>query len=166
MKRVVRQSGVTLIEMLVVVGILAMLVTVFKFGMTRLEVQSDEQAVQRFFTLLDNALSEYHDAKGLFPVVTHIGELYRELDTVPEAREIMGNIDAHWGREREGEQEDWLTDWIDNEAVDTSSWPPLRDPWGRPFTYQWMQGDGDVFPRLRSDGPDLLSNTADDILNR
>ena len=158
MKRAVQHAGFTLIEMLVVISILAVLATVFSYGMARLKTQSHVRAVGRMFQLVDEALREYRNARSDFPTTTSIEGLYRELVMVPEARAILEQADKNWGR-----QTPKITV---PPSEDRSAWPPVADPWGRRFEYQWDFSAGDTFPLLRCSGPDGVLYTDDDILNR
>lgn len=158
MKRRLQQSGVTLVEMLVVVSILAILGAMFGFGMPRLRMQSQVRAVERMFHLVDEALNAYREERGEFPDAALIEDLYRELVTVPAAREVLSHIDVNWGRP--------ASPVTATPTEDRSDWPPVLDPWHESFRYLWQTQGGDTFPRLISNGPDGLPDTDDDILNR
>lgn len=157
MKCRTQQPGITLIEMTVVVSILVILAITFKFGMARLESQSKIRAVQRMYKLVDQALYAYREIRPDFPASMVIEAFYRELVTVPEARDITARIDVTWRRP---------TPISTSPTEDRSDWPPTHDPWGRRFRYVWDAGTGDTFPLLRSSGPDKVYDTQDDILNR
>jgi general secretion pathway protein G len=158
MKRRLQQSGVTLVEMLVVVSILAILAIMFGFGMPRLQRQSQVRSVERMFHLMDEALIVYQQERGAFPEAATIEDLYREMASLPAAREIMGHIEVNWGRP--------ASPVTGTATEDRSAWPPVLDPWGEMFRYQWQAQGGDTFPHLISNGPDGLPNTDDDIMNR
>jgi len=158
MKRRLQKSGLTLIEILVVVSILAILAVILGFGMPRLQMQNQIRAVERMFHLVDEALNTYHEARREFPEAALIEDLYRELVTVPATRDILSHIEVNWGRQ--------ASPVTVTPTEDRSDWPPILDPWGEPFRYQWQAQGGDTFPRLISNGPDGLPDTDDDIQNR
>ena len=81
-------------------------------------------------------------------------------DLTDEDRDILADIEVDWRYKSQ------ISANRDFPLEDMSSWPPLVDPWGIWFAYQWQPEGGDVFPLLQSAGPDRLLGTADDILNR
>ncbi|MFC1763771.1 type II secretion system protein [Planctomycetota bacterium] len=159
MKRGPYKSGVTLIEMLVVLGILAILVTVFQLGATRLKQKNDERAVRGLFAMLDNGLHEYYADLRDFPhgdpnhpLRDRIAAMYAELDRVPGAREVVDALDTKWGRDK-------------RYMIDPNT-AHFYDPWGETLDYSYDPNRGDTFPLLRSSGPDRITGTPDDITNR
>jgi type II secretory pathway pseudopilin PulG len=156
MKRQTSRVAVTLVEMLVVVGIIVVLAGIVAVVFSRLHGQGKEKAVTNTMTILDAALAEYRDARGLFPVPeantveARNESLCRALLDEPQSRVIMDTLDGgpRGALRRVPPPEPTL----------------VYDPWDRPLDYTYRMGD--TFPLLRSAGPDRLYQTADDITNR
>jgi prepilin-type N-terminal cleavage/methylation domain-containing protein len=155
-----RKRGLTLIEMLVVVGIIATLMAMVIVVTRGVENQSGEQVVANAFAVLKSALREYYEYADEFPkqpdltvnnaaALAHIQVMYSALDTVPACRETLKGIDAILGRRH------------DKQPVESR----LYDPWGMPLNYVYVPGT-DSFPKLTSAGPDKLFGTGDDITSK
>jgi len=158
MKRYKYKYGVTLVEILVVVAIIAMLATIVIGIASRINDQSKERGLESTFSLLESALQEYCEGTGKFPeqpeknyanALIHSEYLYRELDLMPESRKILGRITDSLVKNEYG-------------TIDTP--PEIYDPWGTVLDYGHVAGDN--FPELVSAGPDKIFGTADDISNK
>ena len=158
MKRYKYKYGITLVEILVVVAIIAMLATMVIGISSRINDQSKERGLESTFTLLESALQEYCEGTGKFPeqpeknyanALIHSEYLYRELDLMPESRKILGRI---------------AESLIKNEYGTIDTPPEIYDPWGTVLDYRYVAGDN--FPDLVSAGPDKIFVTADDINNK
>ncbi len=152
-----QNSGVTLIEMLVVLGIIVVLAGVVVTVTLRVDTQSKENALRNAFALVGSALREYYDAKGQFPpqaerdsakALTHIEAMYQELRLVPAARQVL----------------DRLSPGVVKNEGGTADVRSIRDPWGTVMDYVYMPND--TFPELSSAGPDRQFGTGDDISNK
>jgi len=152
------KQGLTLIEMVIVVGIIAMLATMTIGLISRFDNQAKERGLTSTFSLLEDALQEYYEYTDGFPeqpemdftnAATHSEYLYQELYSIPDSRSILEKI------------KDSL---IKNENGTTETPPEIHDPWGTVFEYRYSPGD--TFPVLVSAGPDKLFDTADDIRSR
>ncbi len=147
-----RKNGVTLVEMLVVLGVI-MVLGGFVVALTRrMDNQSKEHAVANAFTQLSGALQEYYDFRGRFPVSIGGGTefMVKELRTVPAARQVLEKLSPALVKSRTaatGEPVLWLC-----------------DPWGTELNYAYVSGDN--FPELISAGPDKQLGTADDISSK
>jgi general secretion pathway protein G len=93
------KHGLSLVEMLIVVGIIALLATMVLSLASRIDNQSKENSLKSTFALLEGALEEYRDFYGNFP--GNLGELY----SIPNSRKILekmgysqGLISDPWGR--------------------------------------------------------------------
>ena len=158
MKSYEYKHGVTLVEILVVVGIIAVLATMVIGIAGRIDNQSKERCLECTFTLLQCALQEYHEYTGKFPdqpekdftkVLVHSEYLYKELHLIPESRKIL----------------DKISDLVLKNEHGTAGTPAeIYDPWGTLLDYRYVAGDN--FPELISAGPDKMFGTADDINNR
>jgi prepilin-type N-terminal cleavage/methylation domain-containing protein len=158
MKRYKYKYGITLVEILVVVAIIAILATMVIGIASRINDQSKERGLESNFTLLESALQEYREGTGKFPeqpeknvanALIHSEYLYRELDLMPESRKILGKI----------------TNSLIKNAYGTIDTPPeIYDPWGMVIDYIYIAGDN--FPELVSGGPDKIFGTTDDISNK
>ena len=158
MKRYKNNSGVTLVEILVVVAIIAILATIVIGIAAGINNQSKERSLEFIFSLLESALQEYYEVKGTFPeqqerifvnAQIHSQYLYDALEQIPESREILGRITKSMIKNEYG-------------AIDTP--PEIYDPWETVIDYIYVPGDN--FPELISAGPDKIFGTADDISNK
>ena len=145
-------------EMLIVVGIIAILTTMVISVASRIDTRSKEKKTESLFTLLDSALQEYHEFTGRFPdqseidtdnALIHSEFLYGELNSIPNARAILEKLSQSSVKNNYG-------------TTDTAS--EIYDPWGTSLDYRYIAGDN--FPLLISAGPDKTFGTADDISNK
>ncbi len=158
MKRYKYKYGVTLVEILAVVAIIALLASMVIGIAARISNQSKERGLESTFTLLESALQEYCEGTDKFPeqleknfanALLHSEYLYRELDLMPESRKILGRITESLIKNGYG-------------TIDTH--PEIYDPWGMVIDYIYVAGDN--FPELVSAGPDKIFGTADDISSK
>ncbi|MFC1780695.1 prepilin-type N-terminal cleavage/methylation domain-containing protein [Planctomycetota bacterium] len=146
------KQGLTLIEMVVAVGIVAMLAAMIITLAARFDNQAKERELNGTMTLLEDALQEYHQYWETFPdpnqspYLTHSAALYGQLYTTPESRRILELI---------GES------CIKNNPDAVDNMPQIYDPWG--VVLEYIYSPDDSFPRLISAGPDKVFATADDI---
>ena len=152
------KHGVTLVEILVVVAIIALLATMVIGIAARIDNQSKEEGLKCTFELLECALQEYCEYTGKFPeqpeknftnALIHSEYLYNELYLIPESRKILGKITGSL---------------LKNEYGTAETPAEIYDPWGTVLDYIYVPGDN--FPELISAGPDKIFGTADDINNR
>ncbi len=163
-------SGVTLVEMLVVLGIIVVLAGLVVTLTLRVDTQSKENALRSAFALVGSALREYYEAKGQFPpqaeriawaglapkdypvalasVTTHIESLYQALRSVPAARQVLDRLSPGVVKRDGGAADLWS----------------MSDPWGTVMDYVYVPDS--TFPELISAGPDRLFGTGDDISNK
>jgi prepilin-type N-terminal cleavage/methylation domain-containing protein len=158
MKRYRYKYGLTLVEILVVVAIIAILATMVIGICSHISNQSKEQGLESTFALLESALQEYNESTGKFPeqpeknsanALIHSEYLYRELNLMPESRKILERI---------------TNSLVKNEYGTVDTQPEIYDPWGTVMDYIYVPGDN--FPKLVSAGPDKFFGTADDISNK
>lgn len=154
------KHGLSLVEMLIVVGVIALLATMVIGVASRIDNQAKERGVESLFALLDAALEEYKEFQGIFPqqpvkdftnAAAHSEFLYGELYSVPGSRKILEKI----------------SDSLIKHDFDTGLIPPvpeIYDPWGTTLDYIYVTGDN--FPELVSAGADKIFGTADDITNK
>ena len=152
-----QNSGVTLVEMLVVLGIIVVLAGVVVTVTLRVDTQSKENALQNALALVGSALREYYEVKGQFPsqaerdsanALAHIEAMYQELHLVPAARQVLDKLSAGVVKNEGG-------------GADLRS---IRDPWGTVMDYVYLPGD--TFPEVISAGPDRQFGTGDDLSNK
>ena len=154
------KHGLSLIEILMAVIIVAMLATMVITVATSVDNHSKEEEIKAVFSLLEAALQEYKDFKDVFPeqpvkdftdVAAHSQYLYEELMTIPDSRKILEKI---------------------NESLIKNEYSPvgvplnqtqseIYDPWGTVIDYRYAIDD--TFPELISAGPDKLFDNGDDI---
>jgi prepilin-type N-terminal cleavage/methylation domain-containing protein len=154
-----KKYGLSLMEMLIVVGIIAILATMVISVASRIDIQAKEKATENLLALLDSALQEYHEITSRYPeqsetdsanAVIHSEFLYSELSSVPDAQKILNKISRSS---------------INNKYENTeTAVPEIYDPWGTPLDYLYIASDH--FPLLVSAGPDKTFGTADDINNK
>ena len=153
------KHGLTLVEILVVVALIAILATIVVGVAGRIDNQSKEKAVESTFVLLDSALQEYRQFTDKFPeqpednfanAAAHSEFLYYELNSVPDSRIILEKIDKSSLENKYG-------------AAGTPSGTSVEiyDPWGMPLDYRYKTGEN--FPVMISSGPDKTFGTADDM---
>ena len=154
------KHGLSLVEMLIVVGVIALLATMVIGIAGRIDTQAKEKGVESTFVLLEGALEEYKEFEGVFPVQLlkdfvnvsgHSEYLYGELYSIPSSRKILEKV----------------SDSLVKHDVDTGTVPlvpEIYDSWGTPLDYRYAPGDN--FPELVSAGPDRIFDNADDISNR
>lgn len=164
--------AVTLIEMLVVLGIIVVLAGIVVLVTHRVDSQSRENAVVNAFGLLKSALQEYQESTGKFPeaapvydpavdnpdlaspdavlerqrrlrAADRITALYELLAAEPASRALVNDIPRTPARGDEEKR---------NES--RPEVPKIRDPWRSPLDYVYVPGD--TFPELVSAGPDGL----------
>jgi len=152
-----KNSGVTLVEMLVVLGIIVVLSGMVVTLTRRVDTQSKENALRSAFALVGSALREYYEAKGQFPpqaernpanALAHIESMYQELRLVPAARQVLDKLSPGVVKNEGG-------------VADLRS---MSDPWGTVMDYVYLPDD--TFPELISAGPDRLFGTGDDMTNK
>jgi len=150
--------GLTLVEMLIVVAVIALLATMVVGIATRTYNQSKERGVKSVFVLLESALQEYHEYKSSFPeqpeknftnVQAHSEYIYGELYLIPESRKILERVSDSLIENRYG-------------AAETP--PEIYDLWGTALDYRYVAGDN--FPEMVSAGPDRVFGTTDDISSK
>jgi len=148
----------SLIEMLIVVGIIAILATMVISVASRIDTRSKEKETENLLTLLDSALQEYHEFAGRFPeqsetnaanALLHSEFLYGELNSIPNARAILEKLSQSL---------------VKNNYGTADSAFEIYDPWETSLDYRYIAGDN--FPLLICAGPDKTFGTADDISNR
>jgi prepilin-type N-terminal cleavage/methylation domain-containing protein len=154
------KQGLSLVEMLIVVAIIALLATMVISVASRIDTQTRENSLESLFALLDGALEEYKEFRGVFPqqpvkdftaAAAHSEVLYGQLYSVPASRKVLDRISAS----------------LVKHEVDTGIVPPvpeIYDPWGTVLDYRYVAGDN--FPELVSAGPDKIFGTADDITSK
>lgn len=153
----------SLVEILIVVGVIALLATMVISVASHIDTQAKEKSVQSLFVLLDSALQEYREFMGQFPEQTemnyanaaiHSEYLYNELQSMPGAQKILQKIDGSLMKNQYSPPGVPL--------AQTS--PEIYDPWGTSLEYRYVTGNN--FPTLISAGPDKTFGTADDMSNR
>ncbi len=163
MKTRKHRYGMSLIEILVVVVVIAILTTMVIGVASHIDTQTKERSIESTFALLDSALQEYREFTNRFPeqkeinyanAVAHSEYLYGELQTVPAVQKILPKIDASL-----------IKNVYSPAGVPLNqSGPEIYDPWATALDYRYVAGDN--FPRLISAGPDKTFGTKDDMSNR
>jgi type II secretory pathway pseudopilin PulG len=150
-------NGVTLVEILVVLGIIMALSGIVVTMTLRVDSQSKENATRSAFAVLGSALREYYEVRGQFPpqaernpanALAHMTAMVQELRSVPAARQMLDKLDPSLVRGEGGLADAWS----------------IRDPWGTVMDYIYIPGN--TCPELISAGPDKLFGTGDDLSSK
>lgn len=156
------KDGLTLVEILVVVALIAILASIVVGVAGRIDNQSKENVVKSTFVLLDSALQEYRQFTDKFPeqpednpanAAAHSEFLYQELNSVPDSRTILKKIDKSLLENKYGAS-----------GTITGTSVEIYDPWGMPMDYRY--GPDENFPVMISAGPDKTFGTADDMSSK
>ena len=148
------QSGFTLIEMLVTLGIVMLLASIMAVTMRSLDRQNDRRRITEMLILVDAALQVYYQSNGDFPAEDPNSFWFASLYRHPESRSILEKIDPL----RKDRNQDLIYSpdvngpVSDRGIVLESGSLMLRDLWMTPLSYQFDPGD--TFPRIESAGPD------------
>lgn len=146
--------GLTLVEILVTVAIIAVLTTMVMTVVKRVDNQAKEKSLANTFAVLESALHEYYEYWNAFPdpnapaYATHSAALYAQLQATPTTRSLLNKIDEVY---------------VENHP-DAPSTRQIHDPWGTVLDYRYVPSSN--FPELMSAGPDEKFFTADDISSR
>lgn len=164
------KDGLTLVEMLVVVAIIALTTGIVVSVALQVHHSSKERELANTFGILKGALQAYREETGAFPIqvtedasmiapedldtfrrtnaMDHIALLYERLDEIPASRAFLKKLNALVVK------------------GDPSLSEPFRlyDLWGTVLDYAYIQEES--FPQFISAGPDKLFETEDDISSR
>ena len=159
--KLLMEGGVTLVEMLIVIGIISLLVSIVMTAARSIQAQDNKELTEGTIGLLEGSLQEYYDFTGAFPVqpeldfanaAAHSEILYSELHRIPSSRQMLEKVGYSL---------------IKNEVDTPAVTPPaleIYDAWGTVLDYTYVPGE--AFAKLRSAGADKEFDTADDIENR
>ena len=154
MKTYKNKHGLSLIEIMMAVTIIAILAAITIGIVSHIDKQSNEKKLASTFALLDGALGEYYDYwKGFpdpnkSPYPTHSAALYGQLRSTPGANEYLEGISEKLIQKNPG-------------AADM---PQIYDPWGTLLDYRYIPTY--TYPKIVSAGPDKIFGTPDDIKNK
>ena len=154
MKAHKNKHGLSLIEILVAVAIVAILVSITIGIVSGIDNQNDEKELESTFALLDGALGEYYDYWKGFPdpnkppYTTHSAALYNQLRSTPGADEYLEGINEK----------------LIQKNPDSNDVSQIYDPWGTLLDYLYVPSY--TFPKIVSAGPDKVFGTNDDIKNK
>ncbi|MGE5294846.1 MAG: type II secretion system protein, partial [Solirubrobacterales bacterium] len=117
--------AVTLVEMLVVLGVIAVLAGMVVKLTLRVDTQSKERALNSAFALLSTSLREYYEFRDTFPpqsavndpnsAALHIETMMAALRSVPESRQVLDQLNQTLIQRKPGAATDVLE---------------VKDPWG------------------------------------
>jgi prepilin-type N-terminal cleavage/methylation domain-containing protein len=174
MKRVKRQSGLTLLELLTAMALIVIMVSMVLVATQVSWIDTNKKLTESTIALLDSALEDYREYNPysgsanplLFPDpndpallavdfsdpnTRHSASLYSGLNLVPDAKKILEKI---------ADSQITLI-----EATGGNKYPVFIDAWKTPLDYRYV--DGMNFPVIISAGPDKDFKTRNDnITNR
>ena len=156
MKTHKKKQGLSLIEILMAVVIIAILAAITIGVVSHIDDQNNQRQLESTYSLLEGALGEYYEYwKGfpdpnMAPYLTHSAALYGQLNTTPGTQEFLEGISEKLKQNNP-------------DAVDMPQ-TQILDPWGTMLDYRYISGD--TFPELVSAGPDKIFGTIDDIYNK
>lgn len=137
-----RRGGFTLIEVMLVIGILVMLGTVAVIGYTQIRKGANINTAQAMVNETAHAVELYYNAMSNYPADDGLAALY----TVPS-------------------DEAEKTKWVNGGGPFLKNSETPNDPWGNALQYEKVEGAevGGVGFHVWSNGPDGQSGTDDDI---
>jgi prepilin-type N-terminal cleavage/methylation domain-containing protein len=160
-RRIANKYGLTLVEVLVAVVIIAILAAGLYSVGNYLETQSKIKLTKSTIEILSAAIEQYHDFYGRFPNDPNhpsdpnlsMEQLYSQLSLAPDAKKILNQINFSAGKKYS-----LIKD------TDKDGNPEIVDAWGTNLKYSYTSGDN--FPLVTSAGPDGIWNDDDDITSR
>lgn len=185
MKEKRKQTGFTLIEVLIVVALIVVLVSMVLVATNKNWVDKEKQLTAATIEVLDTALQEYYDYTNDFPEPNSMepfdafdsiysrrnASLYAQLNLVPDSKKILGRIEDSQTRLV---GKDKLFSFKDHRLMshDQQGYLLILDAWGMPFNYLYYNDkDGiyeageNTFPVIISAGPDGKFDTVNDNIN-
>ncbi|MFH1615260.1 MAG: hypothetical protein ABIG61_09280 [Planctomycetota bacterium] len=190
--RIKVRIALTFIEILATVAVLAILVTIVVGVSNYVETQGKERLVASTIGVLETAMEQYYEYWDSFPFIADPNYdsndlvlaidangtilpdfdehdpcyassemLYYYLSRTTNSRKIIGSLS-----ELSITNEDERNRVLEFELGSGERFSLVRfiDPWKTAYRYTY--GPGDVFPLLRSAGPDRHFNTRDDLTGR
>jgi type II secretory pathway pseudopilin PulG len=168
-------QAVTLVEVLIAVGVIALLTAILLPSIEAVASRSRQRAVHNLLDLLDTAWTEYYEDGGIFlnrPLTAwdslspdpstgdYPDELFdrneamvQALQRIPASEVVLNRI------AREFKEDRYQSPTVPDHIYE------IYDPWGTALGYAYNEGANN-FPEIRSAGPDGAFGTADDITNR
>ncbi len=162
------KSGLTLVEILVVLSIVVTLTLLSWRGFSALEDQSGERRQRQAFAMMEEALEAYTLTQNAFPLQAELladarlngtlalasENLYSSLSLEPASQKRLARIPQNMV--------------VPGPRIDPDGNPlqQIRDAWGTLLFYHWNPADAHSFPLLHSAGPDKEFGTSDDINNK
>lgn len=163
MKRKQNKIGLTLVEILVAIAIIAILAAGLYSVSNYIEKQAQIKLTESTIEILSTAIEQYHDFYGKFPDVNDnngipadcdrcMERLYYRLSLAPDAKNILNQINSSM-----------IVNVYKDEGPNI--FPEIVDAWGTDFKYIYNSGDN--FPLIESAGPDKdFNKTADNISSK
>jgi len=140
------KRGLSLIEIMMAVAIIAILAVITIGIVSHIDKQRNEKLLTSTFALLDGALGEYYDYWKTYPDPNK--PLYSQLRLTPGANAYI----------------DGISEKLIQKDPNLPGTLQISDPWGKPLVYRYIPAY--TFPKLVSAGPDKIFGTIDDIPNK
>jgi prepilin-type N-terminal cleavage/methylation domain-containing protein len=172
MKRIKRQSGLTLLELLIAIALITITVSMVVMATKGSWTNAEKKVTQSVISLLDSALEDYHESTGEFPaqgLITSISDareqhnasLYVQLSLDPESKKILDRIADSQIVSVSSDIQFIYKD----KTYDQQSYMKIVDAWKTPLDYRY-DPVANNFPTIISAGPDKKFDTTDDITNK
>ena len=148
------RHGLSLIEIMTAVAIVAILAAITLRIVSHIDKQNNEKKIESTFALLDGALEEYYSYwKGFpdpnkSPYPTHSAALYEQLKSTPGTDKFLEGINEK----------------LIQKNPSVTDMQQIYDPWGTLLDYRYISSY--TFPKIVSAGPDRIFGTSDDIQNK
>lgn len=163
MKVKIKNNGMTLLELLIVIAIITIMVSMVFMATRGGWINANARQTDGTISLLEGAIDDYRDFMGVFPEpnalltvgfsspdICHSASLYFLLNSVPDSKKILERIsDLQLAPIKVGSQTYYV----------------FIDAWKQALDYRYTAGN--TYPVIVSAGPDKdFAKTDDNITNR
>ena len=167
MKNKIKNNGLTLMELLIVIAIVAMMTSMIFMATRGSWIDANKRQTAGTIAIIEGALDEYRDYEGSFPnrylavdfnstglsypaQLNRSASLYSLLTSIPDSKKAL---------ERIADNQIFMV------TVAGKNYFVFIDAWKQVIDYRFMAGIN-TYPLIVSAGPDKIFNTADDMTNR
>jgi len=169
-----KNRGFTLVEIIVVIGIVAILTVAFAKVSTSVKTNAEKKATQGVMTLVVDALNAYKDSdldknRGTFEFPNPINKSAIKYESVDEGMvnpkmHIVNHVEISKSPQARKVLDSIADEFKKKGIIGGQTTYVIADVWGKPLCYTYTPGTGN-FPVIKSAGPDTEYGTADDIVS-